>query len=117
MFSTMRSVKAEMVRNGLTSSAERMIDHVLDRVREASNRPFLPSLKQTDLQFRIDGRVRQASCRDGPAIAGAHYDDVVRAGKTLIPSSRKDSLHSAPRLGNRDTHAQVGEHQVSGIWI
>src|SRR5207249_2547350 len=45
-----------------------LLGHMLDRVREAPDRPFLPSLKHADLQFRIEGRIRQASCRDSPAI-------------------------------------------------
>src|SRR5947208_9285530 len=78
-----------------------LLGHMLDRVREATDRPFLPSLKHADLQFRIEGRVRQASCRDSPAITRAHYDNVIGAGKTLVPSSRKDGFHKCYPSGNR----------------
>src|SRR5262249_30977851 len=78
-----RSVNIYLVKpQRIQSRGISLLDDVLDRVRETSDRPFLPSLKQADLQFWIDGRVRQARCRDGSAITGAHYNDVVRIGET-----------------------------------
>ena len=46
-------VEPERIQNRIIG----LLCYVLDRVRETADWPFLPSLKQADLQFRIDGRV------------------------------------------------------------